>query len=218
MNLLNEILVAGNLLGEADTTILEKQNTDDFSKNSIEIFEGPNTKFQRLNLFYILPLKTDTYTFVDFNDDGFYVKTTTHTPINNQGTGIRSKIKHSNQFNDQINIGLEQKFSYENLNTLLRVLPLGFNRNGRIKDHFLLSYSISKTVPKINLKIGSFGEMNLKNKKGVSWNYGEVYADFNLPTKYGKFIVGGGYNFNKLKDRNFFDPQFRVKIGYHPKK
>lgn len=214
MSLFNGLLIAGKLIGEPDTIFLENNN-DDFSKNSIEVFQGPKTSFKRLNIFYTLPFETSAYTFVDFNDNGFYVKTTTNTPIY-KGTGLRTKAKHSNNFDDQINIGLEQKINYKGINASFRALPLGLDKSGIIKDHFLFSYSLNKTFPGINLKVGSFGEMNIKN--GISWNYGELFADFNIPTKHGKFILGTGYNFNRSKDKSFFDPKFRVKIGYHPKR
>jgi hypothetical protein len=189
----------------------------------------------RINLFYGLPLNTKVYSFVEFyGKDGYFAKNMFFTPLivkelgakafGVKELGVKIESKHSNAFSSKIGIGLEQKMKLPfGISSSVKVLPAVFNKTGYIKNEVIAGYSVSKVIPvnkKVNINLSSFGEINVACKDGPKWGYGETDASVELKTNIGQFDFGVGYNHNTNKTVGEFMPdnQFRVRVGYHPKK
>jgi hypothetical protein len=198
----------------------------EYTKSNIEYHETgklENSK-GRINLFYDLPGNTKMYTFVElYNKDGFFARTMASTPLNKHKTSLQTEMKNSNMFNDRVAMGLSQSFNAGPVYGGVKVLPLWFDKNGSIPNSASVGGSIGVgfNVPigkkKFKTDISAFGEMNVAKKGGPQWAYGEAEAKIAIPTKVGKFDLGVGYNFNSV-GKAVPDPQFRFKVGYHPKR
>lgn len=231
--LLTSLKLASSLAGQPDTTTVqdtiqhkEEPKTEQiYTQSNVEVHKTTEAKSDkaRLNLYYDLPLNTSTYMFVELYPNGYFAKTMLHTPINKAGTGLKTELKNSNLFKDHVNIGLEQKFALYGINGCVKVLPLslgmeGYRRNTVVAGGYIgKSWDIPIGKKEFQIDISAFAEANIAAKGGPQWGYGEAEAAVHIPTKAGKFDLGLGYNLNG-KGKALPDPQFRLKIGYHPKR
>ncbi len=205
---------------------IDSNKTIDFTDANFEFHATGDleTSKTRLNLFYTLPGNTKVYSFIEFYPkDGFFSKTMASTSINKHGTNAYVETKNSNLFNDKIAVGMSQSFGIGPVYGSVKAMPAWFDKTGYVANSTTVggfagvgfNIPIGKTDFKVD--ITAFADINVAKKGGPQWDYGEIEAKVAIPTKIGKFNLGAGYNFNstgKFKP----DAQFRVNIGYSPRK
>lgn len=223
-------VVVNGQTAEADSL---KQVQSVESTNQVQLPECTASSFEyhitpkgadkgRINLFYGLPLKTEAFSFMEFyGEEGYFGKTMLHTPITKKGTGVRTEVKHHSFGPITAGIGIEQKMTLPGgIYASIKALPVVFDKHGYVKNQAIVGYFASKVIPinnRVSVNISSFLDFNIVGKNGPECDYGETDITAQIKTKYGQFDVGAGVNHN-VSGKFAPDNQFRVRVGYHPKK
>jgi hypothetical protein len=222
-NLLKKIGIGAGIVASPILVSGQDDKAPESNASSFEYHIAPDGHHKgRFNLFYGLPLKTEAYTFMElYGAGGYFGKTMLHTPITKKGVGFKTEITHSSFAPIKSGFGFEQKGMLPgNVYASVKFLPVVFDRNGYLENQAILGYFASKVIPinrNLNINISSFLDFNIAGKKGPECDYGETDVTLEIKTKLGQFDTGVGYNHN-VNGKFAPDNQFRVRVGYHPKK
>jgi hypothetical protein len=102
----------------------------------------------------------------------------------------------------------------------VKFLPVVFGKGGVQENNMILGYFASKAIPineNLRVNLSSFLDFNIAGKKGPECDYGETDATLEHKTRFGQLDYGIGFNHN-VTGKFAPDNQFRVRLGYHPKK
>lgn len=175
------------------------------SNVEIHITEKYERSYARLNLFTSFPGKINDYTFVDFNESGFFLRNIMtknvfiFDTIKNNTFSFRFDTKHGNKIEDHFGIGFTVGFKIFGGNSSLSLMPVWLNFNEiSYKRSFgtaILTFQKEVSHPKLNIKTQfiNFWEFNFGSQE---WGYGESYVLIGNRLK-----VGFGINcYQKEKD------------------
>lgn len=157
-----------------------------------------NEPYLEQNAFYNLPKGIKGFTWVQmYNKGGFFGESNFEKEIA-PNLNVKLQGQHSNNLLERVGFGLSYKLPFlpKDLSVKLTTHLAFFDTKGKRENEGEVSYSISTKLPH-GVKAGSFGEVNLANKGGAKWNYGEIYLKKALTPK-----IGIGYNGGLISDGN----------------
>jgi len=157
--------------------------------------EHSENSYPRLNLFYGDIEKVKGFSFLELykNQKGYFGKTTLEKQIIPR-VNAAAQIKYAGEpltsvgLGASVNVVKTNNNSFFNFQALPVWIPKGFKLN---KDEFvnkkevILGYSAKVNLPK-DFFLFSFGQMNVNDKGGPTWCYGELTAG----KKFKKWSVG----------------------------
>ena len=127
-------------------------------------------------VFYDLPWNMKGYTFIDFykNGNGYFGKTFWNKTIK-YSVGLEEQIIHNNEPFTETGFGVNAFIPYipKKAFAKVSVVPLWFDKNGKLEDKVTVGYVGSIDLPK-GYKLSSFGEWDIGAKGGPKWTYGEI--------------------------------------------
>jgi hypothetical protein len=151
--------------------------------------EQNKDSYAEANVFYGLPGKINGYTYLDkYNEDGaVYGKTTLTKAIADSAVSARVQGIHNDEELQHTGIGLEAKLQTpKNIFATVNCTPVWLNGDGQKEEDVIKAkYYISIDLP-MKFNLSSFGEVNVANTKGVTWEYGEI----ELAKRFGNFAIG----------------------------
>lgn len=139
--------------------------------------EHHENSYARASASYSLPLNVSGFTFSEFYkaEEGYYGITYLEKPVTGN-LNARLRLQHDNDPLSQIVVGTSFNIPWVPKEAFAQVYydALWFSPKGdRITDKSFLGYFFSADLPK-GFRLKAFGEWNLSDRNGVTWNYGEV--------------------------------------------
>ena len=137
--------------------------------------ENNPASFIRPNVFYTLPGDLNAYSFGEFyRDEGYFGKTNLNREIKH-GIKPGTELVYGSGFNDRAGLGINYQVPRlpKGSSLSVKTIPFWFDKNGYIDDRLMIGYFGSIDFP-YGISLSSFGEINLRNKNGPQWGYGEV--------------------------------------------
>ena len=189
------------------------------AQSNLEYFQTDAQETSRIrpNLFYELPGKINGYSMVDFYTDGTSYFGETFLTRDVVGiVGLELHAYYSSLFTDYAGIGPIVNVPIGDSTTIftLSFLPLFVDFDGKYVKEYMLAEIVFITefnLPIIgNLRINSFGQINLAANGGPFWQYGEAY----LEKPIWKIHIGIGADL-LANDKVYPDPNWGIKVGYN---
>ncbi|MFH1590048.1 MAG: hypothetical protein ABIB43_05775 [archaeon] len=142
--------------------------------------DGQTKIVPQVDMFYKLPLKINGFTFIDFEDGGYFGKsnhTKTLIALDNEGTGnISAKVQsvHAGKPFATTGVGVEAKIPglYDGLTMKAGYLPAWFVDGKHVDGKTVIDFYVKANLPK-GFSIETFGSWGLSNGE-ATWAYGEV--------------------------------------------
>jgi len=162
-------------------SIEQKVDTLTVTKNSISgnleyIHSEDNAwSYPRANGFYDLPGKGSGYTWMEFykGGKGYFGETNVNYP-GMKGFNPAMQIQHCNTPISRIGFGLSKQVPTPKGTYLqLTALPVFVDKEGVQENTSEIGYFLSADLP-LGFKATSFGDINLREKGGAKWQYGEA--------------------------------------------
>ena len=150
--------------------------------------EDTKSSYTEANTFYKLPGKVSGYTFLDLANQGggVFGKTTITRGLADSGIDAKVQAIHANDACSEVGAGLEAKIpTPKGVFAKVKCTPVWVNSEGKENNKVKAGYFVAMDLP-WSMALSSFGEANLANDKGVTWDYGEV----ELAKKLGNLSVG----------------------------
>jgi len=179
---INKILVTG-LIGLA--SLLPVKSLEAQINGNVEyiLSEKLDNSYARLNFFYGDIKKIKGFSFLELyhGQKGYFGKTSLEKQIIPRVNAIAQPTYISEPLTKtglgtSINAIKTKNKSFLNLQVLPVWISKKFKKN---KNEFVLGYSAKVNLPRDFFLFG-FGQMNIANKEGPTWNYGELTAGKNI--------------------------------------
>ncbi|MFA5797666.1 MAG: hypothetical protein WC916_06575 [Candidatus Woesearchaeota archaeon] len=142
----------------------------------------PGSSYERLNAEYQLPAGIKGFTFAEFYSDGnSYFSKTALTKQVVENVGVMGQMVNGSGFDDHAGLGVSIVVpTPDKTFAKVYVVPKYFTSNGTPVDNKCVAGYYAEAELPLDMKISSFGEVNLNGTNGVEWMYGEVNLEKKL--------------------------------------
>ncbi len=159
-------------------------NAQDINAEVIKSLK-PASSYGRLNADYQLPTGIKGYTFAEFYSDGnsYFSKTTFTKPVIGNVSAMGQMVNGTG-FEDHAGLGVSVVIpTPDHTFAKAYIVPRYLSSAGSpIDNKCVAGYYAEANLP-LDMKISSFGEVNLNGKNGAEWMYGELNLEKKLTDK-----------------------------------
>jgi len=175
---LRNIALIATGVGIMASSNVSAQNLDAEAIKSLK----PGSSYGRINASYKLPAEINGYTFGEFYSDGdsYFSKTALTKPVLGN-VSVMGQIWNGTGMTDHAGIGVSAIIpTQEKTFAKAYIIPKYVASTGKAVDNkSVAGYYAEANLP-LDMKISSFGEINLDGTKGPEWMYGELNLEKKL--------------------------------------